>query len=263
MDIRKTNKQDLVEKNGSIEEKHSNNLLDQKKIPSDFIELPYEKFEKRGPQALSDAELLAILLQTGSKDKSVIELATILMQKAADYGTSFDGLSQLSYQDLLKIDGIGRVKAIRIKIVFELSKRIRQSTYESKLSYTSPESIASYFMEQMMYEQVETVRIALFNNKMNYIGDKVVSIGTINASLISGREIFHFAIQMNAAIMILLHNHPSGDPTPSREDVNMTKNIHSLSLIMGIELADHIVIGKHCYYSFRENSIEPYNHGVI
>lgn len=224
-----------------------------------FIELPYEKFEKRGPEALSDAELLAILLQTGSKDRNVIELSAKLFEKAAQFGNSFDGLSQLSYHDLLKIDGIGRVKAIRIQAVFEISRRIRETTYMSKISYTSPESIASFFMERMMYEQVEQVRIALFNNKMHFIGDKVISIGTINSSLISGREIFHYAIQMNAALMILLHNHPSGDPTPSRDDIYMTKNIYSLGSIMGIELADHIVIGKHCYYSFREHALEPYN----
>lgn len=222
-----------------------------KNIPAQ--ERPYEKCLKRGVSSLSDSELLAVLLRTGTKGENVIELANrILYQKGRE---GLLGLHQFSIEELRKMKGIGTVKAVQIVCISELTKRLAKAKAEKTLSFTSPDTIAQYYMEDLRHETQEHMKMLMLDSKANLIGDKDVFKGTVNASLITPRELFIEALQKNAVSIIIMHNHPSGDPTPSREDLFATKRILEAGNLIGIELLDHIIIGNNCYISFREKGI--------
>lgn len=223
-----------------------------------IYELPYEKFFKRGPQALTDLELLAILLQTGVKGKNVLDLSEEILKKSQIYGRGIAGLHAISLQELLDIEGIGKVKGIKIKAICELAIRMASVENQRNISYNSPASIASYYMESMCHELIEQVRVLAFDNKMHFISDKLLTLGTANASLISAREIFSWALKMHSIYIVILHNHPSGEPTPSKEDSIITEKLFHAGKLIGIELADHIIIGNHCYFSYREKQQNPF-----
>lgn len=217
-------------------------------------ELPYEKFEKRGPESLTDAELLAIIIRSGSKDASALTIArNILALCRGQKGLS--GLYHVSTRDLMKIRGVGRVNAVKIKCITELSKRISMSDAMQHLRCDCPETVAGYYMEQMRHLEKEYCYVAFWNTKAELIHDICLSIGTINASLVSTREMFKEALRVNAAYILLLHNHPSGDATPSREDIALTKKVKEASVLMEIPLIDHIIIGDNTYTSFKEKGL--------
>lgn len=217
-------------------------------------ELPYEKFEKRGAESLTDAELLAIILRSGSKDASALQIAREIL-RLRDEGKGLAALYHVSLKELKSIRGIGDVNAIKIKCIAELSKRISMANASECLKFQSPQTVADYYMEQMRHLEKEYCYVAFLNTKSGFIHDMCLSIGTINASIVSTREIFKEALRVNAAYVLLLHNHPSGDPTPSTEDIKLTRKVLEASLFLEIPLIDHIIIGDNTYTSFKEKKL--------
>lgn len=222
-----------------------------KDIPN--AERPYEKFLKQGAEALSDAELLAVLLRTGTKGENVLALAKRLLYE--DGGAGLLGIHQFSFQSLMKLKGIGKVKAVQILCLSELAKRLSKASVEPRLRFSSSQSVAEYYMEDLRHRNQEVMKLLLLNSKAELIDETNISKGTVNASLVTPRELFVEALKKEAVSMILLHNHPSGDPTPSRDDILTTKRISECGLLIGIELLDHIIIGNNCYVSFQEENL--------
>lgn len=214
-------------------------------------ERPYEKCERFGASSLTDVELLAVLLRTGTIGENSLQLAQKILHP--DFGQ--EGILNLhhwSMEQLLAVKGIGRVKAIQILCLAELCRRLAKAEAASMLDFTAPETIAQYYMEDMRHKKQEVLKLLLLNTKSRLIGEKNISRGTVNMTLISPRELFIEALQKNAVSIILLHNHPSGDPTPSKEDVLITKRVYDAGALIGIELLDHIIIGDNRFISLRE-----------
>ncbi len=211
-------------------------------------EQPYEKFLAHGAEALSDAELLAIIIKTGTRDRNSTDLARQLLSNRQG---NLLNLYDYTLEELLQIPGIGRVKAIQLLAVAELSKRISKTQRQRLMQMKDSDSIASYYMEQLRHRQTEILMIAFFDVKYNFLGDCAVSEGCVNSTYVSPREIFRQALKHNAVKLIAIHNHPSGDPTPSGDDFEITRIIRQCGSMIGIELADHIIIGDNRYYSFR------------
>lgn len=216
-----------------------------------YEERPYEKCLSKGPGMLTDAELLAVIIRTGTHGISSEELAgKILHLSHKEKGLT--GICHLSLQELMKLPGIGQVKAIQILCIGELSKRIAMKQAKKRISFHQPETIAQYYMEQLRHEEQECMLCMMLDTKNQLIGDKMISKGTVNASLVSTRDLFLTALQYHAVNLILVHNHPSGDPTPSNADVTLTKKVRQAGMLLDIELLDHIIIGDCRYSSFRE-----------
>lgn len=216
--------------------------------------LPYEKFEKYGAETLTDAELLAIIIRTGTQDSNSVELGKKVLALGTGSGQTSGILSlhHLTLKELMNIKGIGKVKAIRIKCVTEFSRRIAMETFKKGIRFDKPSTIADYYKEQLRHLEVEQVLLIMTDGKNQFLKDCVISSGTVNMSLISPREIFLTALKMQAVNILLVHNHPSGDPTPSKDDIEITKRIHVASQIMNIPLVDHIIIGDNTYMSLKE-----------
>lgn len=219
-------------------------------------ERPYEKCERFGAGSLTDIELLAVLLRTGTKGESALDLARKLFYPGE--GTQPQAKAHLqswTKEELLKISGIGRVKAIQILCLCELSKRMSQLSAREDLDFSRPDTIAAYYMEDMRYYRQEHLKLLMLNTRSRLIGESEISRGTVNMSVISPRELYIEALQKNAVYIILLHNHPSGDPMPSREDILVTQRIREGGSLLGIELLDHIIIGDNCYVSLAEQKL--------
>lgn len=215
-------------------------------------ERPREKLVQNGASSLSNAELLAILIRTGTKDVSAIELAQRILSMDSE-GVKY--LADCTVQELSKIKGIGTTKACQIVSAIEIGRRIAKSAPLQGNQITSPRDVANMFMEEMRYYKKEYFKILLMNTKNVIIATEVISIGNLNASLVHPREVFVRAIKKSAAAIILLHNHPSGNPQPSQEDISITKRLIEAGAIIGIEVLDHIIIGDGCYKSLKELSI--------
>lgn len=214
-------------------------------------ERPYEKCLSKGPSSLTDAELLAVIIRTGTQGVTSVKLAEqILNLPREDLGIT--GICHLSLQELMNLPGIGEVKAIQILCIGELSKRIATSQAKKKISFQDPHTIAQYYMEQLRHKEQECMVCMMLDTKNQLIGEELISKGTVNASLVSTRDLFLLALQYHAVHLILVHNHPSGDPTPSQADVALTERIHQAGALMNIQLLDHIIIGDCSYRSFRE-----------
>lgn len=208
--------------------------------------LPREKLLIYGEESLEDKELLAIILRKGIKDKNVFDLS----QEIIENHKNFVNLQKLELNELIKIKGIGKVAAINLKAALEMGKRFHLQ--KLKLSFqkiTSPEDIYNLSQDMIYYEK-EYVRIYLLDSKLNVIHSENISEGTANSSIAHPRDIFKAAIKMNAISIILVHNHPSGDCSPSIQDIELTDKIKEAGKILGIKLNDHIIIGKNQYYSF-------------
>ena len=217
------------------------------------LERPYEKCERLGAGSLSDAELLAVLLRTGSRGENVLDLSRRILYYAGEDGIL--GIHHFTIERLKRMKGIGRVKAVQMVCISELTKRLAKARACEMLQFTCPASIAKYYMEDMRHERQELMKLLMLNSKARLIGESDISKGTVNASLITPRELFIEALQKNAVSIIILHNHPSGDPAPSREDRLITERIRQAGELIGIELLDHIVIGNNCYISFSEQGL--------
>ena len=217
-------------------------------------ERPYEKCLNYGAGNLSDAELLAVLLRTGTRGMNALDLARTILKSSEDEEHIL-AIHQMSLQKLLKIKGIGKVKAIQILCLSELARRLAKATAKEGLTFCDPASIAEYCMEDMRHQKQEVMKLLMLNTKGKLIGESIHTKGTVNTSLVSPRELFIEALEHGAVSIILIHNHPSGDPTPSESDVLVTKRIKEAGAMIGIELLDHIVIGNNCYISFAEEQM--------
>ena len=194
------------------------------------------------------------MLQTGTKGKSALDLSLEILTDE-NGKISLKKFRQMDYMDFCRVKGIGPVKAVQLSSLNELTKRLSKMQYARQPRFTSPEEIASFFMEDLRHEQQENLILVMMNNKMELLGYKLMFKGTVNASLISPREIFLEALHKEAVYIVLLHNHPSGDPTPSNEDIQATRRVRESGKLLGIQLADHIVIGDGTYMSMKEITI--------
>lgn len=211
-------------------------------------ERPRERFEQNGPESLSNHELIAILLRTGTKEESVLQLANRLL-------TNFEGLRLLkeaTLAEMTQIKGIGKAKAIQVLAAVEIGRRISNLAYDDRYVIRSPEDGASYVMNDMRFLSQEHFVCLYLNTKNQVLHKKTVFIGSLNASIVHPREVYKEALRRSAASIICLHNHPSGDPTPSREDIEVTKRLVEAGRIIGIELLDHLVIGENKFVSLKE-----------
>ncbi len=226
-----------------------NRYLTVKELPES--ERPYEKCERFGPEALSDAELLAVIIRSGTKKERAVDLAVrVLNRPGAKKGLS--ALFYYSRQELQKIKGIGKVKAIQLCCVAELAKRMHTTADAEKELFSSPGSIANAYMERMRHCRTEEIILLMLDTKGRKIADEVISKGTVNMAVLEPREVLCTALRYEAVFLILLHNHPSGVPTPSDADITVTRRLAKACEITGIELRDHIVIGDNCYLSMAE-----------
>jgi DNA repair protein RadC len=221
-----------------------------KEWPED--ERPRERLTKLGADALSEAQLLAIVLSTGdaSSGQSALDLAMYLIQ-------TFDGLRALdaaSIAELCQTKGIGPAKATTIKAAFELGKRLSREPPARKVKVTAPQDLVNYFQPHLQYLRKEVFKVVLLDTKHQMLKDVTVSEGSLSASLVHPREAFLPAIKESAAAVIFLHNHPSGDPTPSTEDKELTLRLAEVGQLVGISVLDHIIIGTGTpgYISFRD-----------
>ncbi len=226
-------------------EKH----LTMKELP--VTEQPYEKCEKNGAESLSDAELLAIIIKSGTKGEKAMDVAYALLNMNARY-PGLEGLLRLQPGDLRGIKGIGRVKAIQLMAVCELAKRLTRTEFTTGFVFGSPGTIADYYMAYMRQLPQEELHVMMLDIKNRMISEKLLTKGTISASMIDAREIFIHALKENAVGIVLVHNHPSGDDTPSREDLAATKQVQAAGELIGIRLVDHIIIGNRHFTSLRE-----------
>ncbi len=220
-----------------------------KDLPSELM--PRERLFQLGSEALSNQELLAILLRTGSKRENVLDLAERLL---ADYD-GLSGLARLTVHDASNIYGIGSAKASTLKAALEIGKRLSVTPSLKRPSVNSPQDAARLVMEEMRYLDQEHFKAIMLNTKNHILGVSQISIGLLNSSLVHPRECFKEAIRRNANAVILVHNHPSGDPNPSREDLDVTKRMSQAGEILGIEVLDHLIIGDNRYISLKERGI--------
>ena len=217
---------------------------------------PYEKCIREGEGALSDSELLAVILRSGTQGMNSLSLANKVLSLTND--TAYPGLlglMRLSLQDLMKVNGIGKVKAVQLKCIGELSKRMASASAKPGISFNNPETIAKYYMERLRHEEQELLFCMMFDNRNHLLGEHLVTKGTVNATLVTPREIFMEALRFHAVFLVLVHNHPSGSPDPSEHDIEVTERIFHAGELMGIMLLDHIIIGDHRYFSFRSQGL--------
>ena len=236
----------------SLEYKRDTSSKTMKSIPKE--ERPYEKCLAMGAEGLSDAELLAVILRTGSKGESALELSRKVLAQHGE-GNGLLGIYHMSISDLMRVKGLGKVKAVQLKCVAELSKRIARRTFSEGVSFKDPVAVARYYMEELRHQEQEVLILAMLSSKGRLIKDTVVSKGTVRSSLISPREIFIEAMRHQAVSIILLHNHPSGIPDPSKEDILLTERVREAGKLLGIELLDHIIIGDCQAVSMREQGL--------
>ena len=228
-----------------------------KELP--ISERPYEKLEMYGSNSLSNAELLAIIIKTGTREESSVTIAQKILKLNKEQRDNLKFLQNISINELTKIKGIGKIKAIQLKAVCELATRINSvSSYKEK-QILRPKYIAEILMERTRFEKQEILKVAMLNNKNKLIRIKEIAKGGGNFVAATIRSILNEAVKIEAAKIILIHNHPTGDPTPSKQDIEFTKNVEQASKILGIQLLDHIVIGDLKYvsiFSMREKQKE-------
>lgn len=216
---------------------------------------PYEKFLASGPENLTDAELLAIILRTGTQNCSALQLAQQVLKESECGKRGLLGLYHMSVEQFSGIHGIGPVKAVKLKCITELSRRIASTRAWEEIMFQKSGTVAAYYMEKLRHRSRECVILMLLDSKGHMIREVELSSGTVRMSLISPRDVFIEALKAEAVQMILIHNHPSGDPSPSREDVRITESLRALGEQMELPLVDHIIIGDRTYSSFKEKGL--------
>ena len=219
-------------------------MINFKSIPDE--DKPRERLYNYGTDALSNEELISIILKTGSKNYSVKEVSLKLLETIGDVNK----LKDIGIPSLMKIDGIGKVKAIELKAALELGRRVYADNKIEKKKLNSDYLVYEYFRERLRDKKQEYFYVVYLDTKGNYLGDKCLFVGTINNSVVHPREIFKEAYLLSANAIICVHNHPSGDASPSHEDINLTKKLVEIGIIHGIKVIDHVIIGNDSYYSF-------------
>ncbi|SFE24190.1 DNA repair protein RadC [Paenibacillus catalpae] len=212
-------------------------------------ERPRERMMQYGAEALSHTELLAILLRTGTKRESAVHLAGKILKECG----SLRNLLDMSMNELTAIKGIGPAKAVQLRAGIELGRRIVRSGQGEIVTVRKPQDAANYVMEELRYLKKEHFVCLFLNTKNHIIARETLSVGTLNASLVHPREVFRAAVKAGSASIICVHNHPSGDPMPSPEDITLTKRLVEAGELMGIEVLDHLVIGDGRFISLKEH----------
>lgn len=221
----------------------------QKELP--VSEQPYEKCERFGPEVLSDAELLAVIIRSGTKKERAVDVAIRVLNRQGPK-TGLAALNYYSQRELQKIKGIGRVKAIQLCCVAELAKRMQMTVQNDNVCFTSPEKIAEAYMGRLRHLRTEEIVLLMLDTKGRKIADAVISKGTVNSAVLEAREVLTVALRHEAVFIVVLHNHPSGIPTPSEADILVTRRLAAACEIVGVLLRDHIIIGENCFLSMKE-----------
>lgn len=230
-----------------------------KDLPEDMR--PQEKLLLHGPKGLSNAELIALIIRTGSKDQNSLEVSQNLLDQGRSLANTHDeyfGLKFLvnaSVEDLMEVPGIGYSKACMIQAAVELGRRTFRDSAFSKEKINETHILPNIVMNDMRYLTEEEFRIAILNTKKELEYLELISIGSVDKTIVEPRDVFQKALRRNAHTIILLHNHPSGDPRPSIQDINITERLKSAGKLIGIEVIDHVIIGDGVYYSFLEEGI--------
>jgi DNA repair protein RadC len=214
-------------------------------------ERPREKLLKYGAETLSNGELLAIILRTGSQKENIINLSNRILKEAG----GLNGLLSFSSEEFQELGGIGAAKAAQLLALGEISQRFKSFKSGEEYKISQPKDAADILMETMRHLKQECLKVIMLNTKNIVITIKDVSAGSLNSSIVHPRELFREAIRRSSASIIICHNHPSGDPSPSSEDINLTHRIKECGKLIGIELLDHIIIGDGCYVSLKEKGI--------
>lgn len=213
-------------------------------------ERPREKAIYYGIETLSNQELVAVILRTGNKEMSVLNLAQFLLDEIG----GFQELKDIDYQRLIQIKGIKQAKAIELMACIELAKRM-QSKQSIKNRIRQPKDAYAYIKNKLMFEKQEKVILLCLNNHLEIVQDKLLFIGSGDVSLLETKEVFQYTLRSGCNRIILIHNHPSGNPKPSHEDQEITRKIEMMAKHLDIEFIDHIIVGDRCYYSFKSNQI--------
>ena len=213
-------------------------------------ERPREKAIYYGIETLSNQELVAVILRAGNKEMSVLNLAQFLLDEIG----GFQELKDIDYQRLIQIKGIKQAKAIELMACIELAKRM-QSKQSIKNRIRQPKDAYAYIKNKLMFEKQEKVILLCLNNHLEIVQDKLLFIGSGDVSLLETKEVFQYTLRSGCNRIILIHNHPSGNPKPSHEDQEITRKIEMMAKHLDIEFIDHIIVGDHCYYSFKSNQI--------
>ena len=213
-------------------------------------ERPYEKLELYGAERLTNSELLAIIIKSGTKENTALDLAKkVLSLNDSTNKEDISFLQEISIVDYMNIKGIGKVKAIQLQAVSELAKRINKPINKESIKIKESKDVAKLLMSELRYEKREKVKLILLNSKNVVIKIKDISYGGSNFAMIEPKEVLNEAIKLQAPKIILVHNHPSGDVTPSKNDIEFTREVKKASAILGINLIDHIIIGRNNYIS--------------
>lgn len=218
-----------------------------KELPE--LERPYEKLEIYGEKTLSNAELLAIIIKSGTKEETSVELAQRILKMNDTEDEDLNYLQTLTIEELMQINGIGKVKAIQIKAVSELAIRMFKTSNYKKIVIKQPHDLAKILMSELKFERNEKVKLVILNNKNEILKIQEIAAGGSNFANVSMKDIMSEPIKMKAPKIILVHNHPSGDSTPSKKDVTFTEHLYEVANLLGIELMDHLVIGNMNYTS--------------
>ncbi len=212
-------------------------------------ERPRERFLTYGREALATHELIAIILRTGTKARSVIDVAQSLFYKY----DSIRALNQASIDDLVRVKGMGKAKAVQLLAALELGKRLHQERYLENVTLTTPQAVYGFLKADLEMLTQEMFYALYLNTKGRLIKKQLLFMGSLSSAIVHPREVFKHAVTVSAASIIIVHNHPSGDPTPSPSDIDITETMVETGRLMGIDVMDHIVIGQGKYYSFREH----------
>lgn len=213
-----------------------------------ITERPQERLIKYGTSCLSNAELLSIILRSGNKSEGIMELSARLLKEF----NGLNGLFDADISELINLKGIKEAKATQILALSEIAKRFKSFKSGDEYRITSPNDVSNLLMSEMKNLKKEILKVVILNTKNCVISVIDASVGSLNSSIVHPREIFKDAVRKSAAAIILVHNHPSGDPTPSGEDINSTKRIREAGKILGIELLDHLIIGEGIFISLKE-----------
>jgi len=215
-------------------------------------ERPREKLISYGVEALSNAELLALIIKIGNHEETAVEVAQKILSRD-NRGIAY--LADVSLEELMDVKGIGESKACQILATIEIGKRLNRIGPQDKVKINSPIVLVNLLMDEMRYLCKEHFKIAILDTKNQVLAIENISIGTLNASIVHPRDVFKIAIKRNANSIILIHNHPSGDPSPSNEDISITNRLIDAGNLIGIKVLDHIIIGDNKYISFKEKNL--------
>ena len=221
--------------------------------PGDASDWPQERLYRQGAEVLSDVELLALLLRTGARGERAVDAAAALLHACGGLA----GLTRSVAPELVRVRGVGPAKAATLLAAFELARRIAGRRLSEGTPFRDPADVFAHFHPQLRDAAQERFAIVLLDGRHRVLREEVISLGTLTASLVHPREVFRPALRASAAGLILVHNHPSGDPTPSNEDRQVTERLAAAGELLGVRVLDHVIVAERGYCSLREEGLLP------